>query len=76
MKGEDQAAEAVVEAVEAENVATEAVIEAAEQVTELIEKEADEEDIQEAVTELKDTVEKQQWESVSYSSHSLLSALK
>ncbi len=60
VKEEAQAAEAVVEAVEAEDVATEAVVEATEQVTELIEKEADESEIQEAITELKESVEKQE----------------
>ena len=60
VKEEVQAADAVVEAVEAKNIATEAVIESAEQVTELVENEAAEEDITEIVTELKENIEKQE----------------
>ena len=59
VKEEAQAAESVVEAVEAKNIATEAVIESSEQVTELVENEAEEDEIKEIVTELKENIERQ-----------------
>ena len=59
VKDESEAADAVVEAVKAESIAAEAVIEATEQVTDLVEKEAKEEQIQEAVSDLKEAVEEQ-----------------
>ena len=60
VKEEVQAADVVVEAVKAKNVATEAVIESVEQVSELVDNDAKEEEIKEIVTELKENVEKQQ----------------
>lgn len=56
---EVKAAESVATAVEAEAIATEAVIEATEQITELVEKGADKGEIEEAVAELEESVDKQ-----------------
>lgn len=56
---EVKAAESVATAVEVEAIATEAVLEATEQITELVDKGADKGEIEEAVAELEENVDKQ-----------------